>query len=375
MFKIPILLLFFLALVCCKANRAQDKITFKIDGEIDDANDSTMALLEFFGVNKPPDTTYIIKGKFTFEGELDEPTFSWLRIENNSVDILLENDTCSLKASIHNLNNSSILCQNTSFLELRQIHAFFDKRMDSIVILTSLLDNLRYSSITNKEKADSAFFVHEISKLQISLENFFSTFIDKNPNSISALSFVLFLYSFSDYININEKYLSEIYSKASFSLKNSLYGKRTKHLIELQMIYTGQTPFFEVAGLNPNGEIVQLSMIENDYVLINFWASWCAPCREENKHLLQCYKLLKEKRNLTILSISLDYNKQDWVKAIKKDSLEWFNICDFRGYTELIPLMYGTRFPLGKNILLNKARKVIAHDFEADTLVNLLSSQ
>jgi thiol-disulfide isomerase/thioredoxin len=81
---------------------------------------------------------------------------------------------------------------------------------------------------------------------------------------------------------------------------------------------------------DPQGNVLQLSALRGQYVLLDFWASWCPPCRKENPVLVQAYRRYKSKK-FTILSVSLDHNRAAWLKAVQSDGLTWRQVSDLKG--------------------------------------------
>lgn len=105
----------------------------------------------------------------------------------------------------------------------------------------------------------------------------------------------------------------------------------------------------EIKMLSPEGEVISLSSLKGKVVLIDFWASWCGPCRRENPHVVKAYEDYKDKKfdngkGFTILSVSLDSNKNSWVKAIKADELAWpYHVSDLKGWKSKAAEIYRVR--------------------------------
>jgi len=123
----------------------------------------------------------------------------------------------------------------------------------------------------------------------------------------------------------------------------------------------------DLAFPTPKGDTIKLSDIyKNRYVLIDFWASWCGPCRRANPRLVKMYREYKDlkyedaKKGFTVLSVSLDQNKEKWEQAIAKDSLEWeYHMSDLGGWNAEPAQIYGVSF-VPQAVLVGPDGKVIA---------------
>jgi peroxiredoxin len=113
------------------------------------------------------------------------------------------------------------------------------------------------------------------------------------------------------------------------------------------------------------GKLVKLSDYKGKYVLIDFWASWCHPCRDENPNLLKQYELYKDK-NFTILSVSLDEIKDNWIKAVKEDKLPWKQVSDMKRHNEAV-VKYGVG-SIPENFLVAPDGKIIAKSLRGEEL-------
>jgi peroxiredoxin len=118
------------------------------------------------------------------------------------------------------------------------------------------------------------------------------------------------------------------------------------------------------------GHPVQLSSFRGQYVLIDFWASWCRPCRKENPHVVEAFHRFKDK-GFTVMGISLDKTKEEWIAAIGKDSLTWTQVSDLKGWNNVVAETYGVRRIPG-NFLLDPEGKIIATNLRGNALQNKL---
>ena len=126
----------------------------------------------------------------------------------------------------------------------------------------------------------------------------------------------------------------------------------------------------EIALPGVDGTVVSLSSLKGKYVLVDFWASWCGPCRAENPNVVAAYDQFKGK-NFTILGVSLDNKKDAWEKAIKDDNLSWTQVSDLRGWSSAAAVVYGVQSIPG-NFLIDPNGKIVAKNLRGSSLEEFL---
>lgn len=157
-----------------------------------------------------------------------------------------------------------------------------------------------------------------------------------------------------------------LYSKLSPEHQKTKYGDFVKKYVTYHKDIAVGKNYVDFVQMNVEGKPVKLSSFQGKYILLEFWASWCGPCRKENPALVQLYERYKQ-QGFEIVAVSLDVNKQQWINAIAKDSLTWPNLSDLKGADNIPALMYGV-YGIPDNFLINPEGKIIAKNLRGISL-------
>lgn len=268
------------------------------------------------------DSTDVVDGKFTFKGVL--PAAQMAQIESNGGVV-----------SMFFLDNSEITVTG-------------DTNGD-VVIKGSLADDLYQQFVAVSDNVDESL------KL-----------IDANLTSPVA-GYVLFR-NLSYRLSLAQ--LEEYANKFSDDVKNSSYIKiLNERIAAMKRSEVGQ-PYMDIALPTPSGEVVALSSLVNagNYVLVDFWASWCPPCRKENPNVVAAYNEFKDK-GFTVYGVSLDRpdGKEKWEKAIADDKLNWTNVSDLKFWNCEPAIMYGVS-SIPSNFLISPEGVIVGKNLREEEL-------
>ncbi|WP_340065836.1 TlpA disulfide reductase family protein [Ascidiimonas aurantiaca] len=186
-------------------------------------------------------------------------------------------------------------------------------------------------------------------------------FIKAHPNSIVSAE-ILSLYS-TTYGKDETKALFDLLSEKN---KSSKYGKMISDYIHINKQPKIGEQFVDFEMIDQNGNPKKLSHLRGKTILLDFWASWCAPCRKENPNLVKTYEKFKPK-GFEIFAVSLDENKDKWLKAIEKDKLNWYHVNDLKGNGNNAAMIYGVeRIP--DSFLIDENGIIVARDLRGKEL-------
>ncbi|MFT4022241.1 MAG: TlpA disulfide reductase family protein [Flavihumibacter sp.] len=222
--------------------------------------------------------------------------------------------------------------------------------------------------INKKTPADSTkAFYAQWDALEQRIQSTDSLFIVQNPQSYISASLLFRKHSYDPKLAVFEA----DYKQLTDSVKAGYYGKKLYGALELvRKLDIGQ-PAIDFTLPDTEGKPVSLASFKGNYTLVDFWASWCGPCRAENPFVVSTYGKYKNK-GFRILGVSLDNSKENWLKAIKKDKLTWAHVADLKGWESAAAAVYGIR-GIPDNFLLDKDGKIVAKGLRGEALAQKLA--
>jgi thiol-disulfide isomerase/thioredoxin len=350
--------IFILTLSCSKKQNLDVSNKYILNGNLEGFKNNTWIYLLHSDNSK--DSTLITQGKFNFEGEITEPKEYNLFIKNskNYVRIWLESGKITFNAKNGTFNNA-LVSGSKSQKESEQINTLlkaYRKRRDS---LTNIV---RYSNINDSIKITIENQLQIIHSTYLDIEK---NFIKNNPNSyISA--YLLDFYTFT----LTKTDTRKLYNNLSENIKNSSYGKGIKRYLTLNKTLKIGDKYVDFISKNEKNELIKLSNFEGKLILLDFWASWCAPCKEEFPILKKVYTKYKD-NNFEIVSISQDRSKNDWLFSVNENHLNWINLWEKGGTKSDVHIIYDIS-GIPYNFLIDKKGIIIARDLHDEKLISAI---
>jgi len=371
---ISLILIVFLAIISWQCANDKD---FEVSGKLTGAANDTIELQELIDNKMTPVKMLYTdeNGKFSFVDTASNPRFFFLKLKSNVITVLvLSGQEISLSADLSNFNQSFTI---TGSRESELIWELNREMQSAALKLDSLATE--YGAIENRNPDSDDWFQKEYSKLLNEQKIFILNFIDKNydsPASIVALSHKLgqqsILNSAADF-----SYFAKVDSSLSRQYPNSTMVRTLHNWVigqqQQRRIASAQTSSVgigseapEIILENPEGETIALSSFKGKYVLLDFWAGWCTPCRRENPNLVKAYNRFNDK-GFEIYQVSLDKSRDEWLRAIKTDNLTWTQVSDLRFWGSPIAKLYYIK-SIPANFLIDPYGKIIAQNLRGPAL-------
>lgn len=310
----------------CTSGYVIDGTSVKKDGKV-----LLTRMNEDFGIDTL-NQTVISQGKFKITGEAKEPICAFLHVDGAGefIPVFLENLPFTV-----NIGEDKIDVEGGGNLQL-----LMREYENTVAVLKLRRDSLKakYSQYANEDNLFGVMHIRagmkDLDSVSEATEN---KFLQENDNLVSAW----LIWKRRLELARNKK-LTDKYSHLGEKARNTAFGKEIAEYCK-----TGEgalkgrvAPDFTMD--TPEGEPISMHAVKAKVKIIDFWASWCGPCRAENPNVRRLYEKYHD-RGLEIIGVSLDSKKEPWVKAIQKDGLKWLHVSDLKGWENAAAKMYGVK--------------------------------
>ena len=351
-----------LMIACNKESESQFTITGNAAGVEDGKNVFLEVQSETGTVKK--DTIQVKDGKFVFTGTSEIPEIAFINVDNayNFIPFILEEGNITIdfvKDSIQNSkvggskNNISFQSYNTKLsLVQKKMMQFQENNMEKMQVAQQAKDQATIDSLMDEFKG-----------YQDEIDSISKTFVKENTNSF--LSVVL-LENFMLKKTIEVEEVKNYYDKLDSNLKKTKNGKSVAKMLDAVLKIAIGKPAPEFSAPSPEGKEISLKESLGKVTLIDFWASWCGPCRAENPNVVALYNEFHQK-GFNIIGVSLDNNADKWKEAIIKDELTWNHISNLKQWKEPIAELYNVK-SIPATFLLDEKGNIVATDLRGEEL-------
>lgn len=352
--------LLFLFCIISAAVTAQEK-KFSLTAQIKGCTDGKkIFLVHKYNDKLIADSAICTKEQIKFKGSTPEPNMYWLTLQKTANPLLvffIDAGQVTITGHIDSLSKASVKAGKTHTHYMESVAMTNDYNKERAA-LYNRFQTYQYSG--NQAGAQQIFDSAKLAEKNYAQR--IIEFIKKNPES-NVSGFMIFSSMF-EWPSIPT--YDSMYNALSEKVKMGKFGKLALEKINSIKGTTIGYPALDFSQASPEGKNISLSSFKGKYVLVDFWASWCGPCRRENPTVVAAYQKYKDK-GFDVFGVSLDDNKDKWLAAIKKDNLTWTHVSDLKGWQNAAAKAYGVS-SIPFNLLLDKDGKILAKNLRGEQL-------
>lgn len=366
--------LFFLSfLIFYSCSNSSD---FKLSAS-SDINDGEMVYLVQYKENIPvlKDSATVVKGNFSFSDSILVPEMHYIFFKNiqGNIPIILEPGNINITVFKDSLRSTKINGTKSN----DDFKTYIDESSSLINELNNIQSEINYNIALNDSLLTDDLEKQFINMRKKLTDYEFDFMTNKNDSYISALILQRMVFERS----IDYDKADSIMNSFDESLKLTSPFTAVEKIIENYKLSNTEAPIVgsyapKFSGPGIDGEVISLDGIKSKYILIDFWASWCAPCRVENPGLAELLNVYS-KDDFSILGVSLDMNLESWKKAIETDGIQsWVHISNLKYFNDPIAKLYDiSKEGIPSSFLLNPERKIIARNIKGEDLEFVLNAE
>lgn len=316
------------------------------------------------------DSAMLIQGGFSFKGSLKKPSEASLIIDHEGAGLKSKSsDMLPLYLDGEAITIRGVDSIRSAHIVGYQVSVDYQKFLGLLAPIQVRMDNLMAKTtggMAQQTREGKAELQRQFDVIQADQKMIFVDFIKSHMQHVIGLDVLKALGGNPP--NVSE--VEPLFNLFTSEIKNSEAGKvYGETLRQLKVTALGVVaPEFSQNDID--GKPITLSSLRGKYVLVDFWASWCGPCRQENPRVVKVFNEFKSKK-FTILGVSLDKNKDSWLNAIKSDQLTWTHVSDLRGWQNEAAQLYNVK-SIPQNFLLDPNGMIIAKNLHEGELIEKL---
>ncbi len=310
------------------------------------------------------DSAKVENGKFSFKGKTDGPSIHFLQVDKSEgkVVFILEGGKINFTIYKDSIGKSKI-GGTRSNNDLQSFNAAAMKIQDKMMKFQKDNNDKFNEASAKKDTVVVNQLMSEIKAYQDQMVALSSDFPEKNPKSFLS---VLFIDNMFNNPEADIKKITKIYESLDASLKETKAAKLIETKLANHKNLSVGSPAPDFSGPGPEGQTISLKQSLGKVTIIDFWASWCGPCRKENPNVVQLYKDYHAK-GLNIIGVSLDKDGTKWKEAIAKDGLEWTHLSSLQFWQEPVAVLYNIK-SIPATYILDDKGNIIAKDLRGEAL-------
>ena len=338
-----------------------------VSGTVKGAGGKTLYLYSLESTDKPKDSALLTDGKFSFDVAPDTEKSVYALVlsgdDHHPMLVIPGKDPVQVVVNAAEFPVATSIKGDPENAGMQAYHANFRPLIEQAKKL-----NAEAAGISGEDQAAQAAFRVKAGKFNEEVITAGKKFVKEHPKQLSGMWALMN----ELYTRLEPEEFIELFEGMDKTIQDTKYGKAASRYIASvkakQAAESGEAVEFSQEDMN--GKQVKLSSFRGKYVLVDFWASWCSPCRQENPNVVKAFEKYKDK-NFTVLGVSLDNNRDRWVNAVKQDNLAWTQVSDLKGWGNQVAQLYQIN-SIPANLLIDPKGKIIARNLRGKALESKL---
>ncbi len=356
-----------LFIIACSTLHAQQPFT--ISGKLTDVKDAKIMLQYGSGKERKNDSVVIKNGKFSFKGTVTDPVKASITVKSLDddgvfdMDKYFNRDTREFyieggKISINGATAATSKVEGgKTQADFNSLQAQLNPYQEQLKPYTLEIRKL----LKTKDEEGIKPISEKMRPIRKEMDNVEAQFMKTHPASWVTWDMVK-----GRGVIIEPVTYEPLFNSVDQKFRDSEEGKKIAERIAITKKSAIGNKVMDFTQNNMGGAPVTLSSLKGKYVLVDFWASWCGPCRAENPNVLKAYQKFKD-RNFEVLAVSLDDNKEKWAEAVEKDGMPWIQVSDLKGWKNDVAVQFGI-LAIPQNLLIDPNGTIIAKNLRGEAL-------